>query len=386
MKIAMMVRGYISAPGPTDIVYAPIELAIKLSEGLEKLGHQVDFYGPAGTRLDVSVHTRGIRALIHNSKEFQKLLGSVDLLSHYIPGLWDQYLSSEMFALAAKGKYDLLHFHHPETAMPYASLFPKVPIVYTLHDPISGWWHELFQMYHTQNQFYVSISNNQRLPAPELPYIGTIYNGVDLKEFPFSAKHQEYLLFVGRIVPEKGVHKAIEIAKKTNHKLLIIGPTYADQLYYFESKIKPHLNDRIQYLGFMEHKQVVKYFQGAKAFLMPINWEEPFGLAMVEAMACGTPVLAFRKGSVPEVVAHGKTGFIVNSMKEMITAVGKVDKIDRLKCREHVKQYFSAEAMVNNYEAAYKNVIRITKRDNFPSSRMLMRYHRFGKPKTKNWL
>ncbi len=386
MKIAMMVRGYIAAPGPADIVYAPIELAVKLSEGLQKLGHQVDFYGPAGTHLEVPVHTRGIRALVHDSKEFDKLLSSIDLLSHYIPGLWDQYLSSEMFQLAAKGKYDLLHFHHPEAAMPYARLFPKIPIVYTLHDPITDWWQELFQMYHTQNQFYVSISNNQRKPAPQLPYIGTIYNGVDLDEFTFTKKHQDYLLFVGRIVPEKGAHKAIELAKKTKHKLIIIGPTYPDQLYYFESKIKPHLNDQIKYLGFMDHKQLVKYFQGAKAFLMPISWEEPFGLTMIEAMACGTPVIATRKGSVPEIVAHGKTGFIVDSIKEMIESIAKIDKIDRQQCRNHVLENFSIQTMVQNYIDAYKNVIKITNRDNFPSSRLLMRYRRFGNPITRSWL
>ena len=386
MKIAMMVRGYIAAPGPADIVYAPIELAVKLSEGLQKLGHQVDFYGPSGTHLEVPVHTRGIRALVHDSKEFDKLLSSIDLLSHYIPGLWDQYLSSEMFQLAAKGKYDLLHFHHPEAAMPYARLFPKIPIVYTLHDPITDWWQELFQMYHTQNQFYVSISNNQRKPAPQLPYIGTIYNGVDLDEFTFTKKHQDYLLFVGRIVPEKGAHKAIELAKKTQHKLIIIGPTYPDQLYYFESKIKPHLNDQIKYLGFMDHQQLVKYFQGAKAFLMPISWEEPFGLTMIEAMACGTPVIATRKGSVPEIVAHGKTGFIVDSIKEMIESIAKIDKIDRQQCRNHVLENFSIQTMVQNYIDAYKNVIKITNRDNFPSSRLLMRYRRFGNPITRSWL
>lgn len=386
MKIAMMVRGYISAPGPEDIVYAPIDLAIQISEGLQKLGHEVDFYGPAGTKLDVEVHTRGIRALVHNQKEFQKLLGSVGLLSHYIPGLWDQYLSSEMFLRAQKGEYDLLHFHHPEAAMPYARLFPKVPVIYTLHDPIEGYWHELFQMYHTHNQFYISISNNQRNPAPELPFVGTVYNGIDLKQFPLSIEHDDYLLFVGRIVPEKGVHTAVKLAHKTGHKLIIIGPTYADNLYYFEKEVKPHLNEKIQYLGFMDHDKLTPYFQRAKAFLMPIEWEEPFGLTMIEAMACGTPVLAYRRGSVPEIVAHARTGFVVDTFDELVEALGKIDKIDRKRCREHIKERFSIDTMVDGYETAYKNVLKITRRENFPSSRMLARYKRFGKAKIKKWL
>lgn len=386
MRIAMMVRGYISAPGPSDIVYAPIDLAIEISNGLMKLGHQVDFYGPAGTRLDVNVHTRGIRALVHNQKEFQNLLSSINLLTHYIPGLWDQYLSSEMFKRARKGEYDLLHFHHPETAMPYAGLFPKVPVLYTLHDPIEGWWHELFQMYHTHNQFYVSISNNQRKPAPELPFVGTVYNGIDVNLFPFSEEHEDFLLFVGRIVPEKGAHIAIEVAKKTNHKLIIIGPIYSDSKEYFETKIKPHLNDQIQYLGFMDHKKVVKYFARAKAFLMPIQWEEPFGLTMIEAMACGTPVIAFARGSIPEVVAHAKTGFVVKSKKEMINALSLVDKIDRTNCRKRVEENFSIDTMTEGYEAAYKNIIKITKRENFPSSRIIAHYRRFDRSKIKKWL
>jgi glycosyltransferase involved in cell wall biosynthesis len=386
MKIAMMVRGYISAPGPKDIVYAPIDLAIQISEGLKRLGHEVDFYGPAGTRLDANVHTRGTRALVHNIKEFQSLLSSVSLLTHYIPGLWDQYLSSEMFKRAKKGEYDLLHFHHPETAMAYAGLFPKVPVVYTLHDPIEGWWYELFQMYHTPNQFYISISDSQRKPAPDLPFVGTVYNGIDLNMFPYSNDHDDYLLFVGRIVPEKGADIAVEVAKRTNHKLIIIGPTYSDQLAYFEQKIKPHLNDRIQYLGFLEHKKVIPYFCKAKAFLMPVRWEEPFGLTMIEAMACGTPVIAFRRGSVPEVIAHGKTGFVVNTETEMVKAIGLVDKIDTIKCRNHVEEYFSIDTMVDGYVNTYKNILKITRRKNFPSSILITKYRRFTKNKVKRWL
>jgi len=386
MKIAMMVRGYIAAPGPSDIVYAPIDLAIKLSEGLERLGHRVDFYGPAGTRLDVPVKTRGIRALVHDYNEFQKLLGRVDLLSHYIPSLWDQYLSSEMFKLANKGEYDLLHFHHPETAMNLASLFPKVPVLYTLHDPITDWWQELIQMYHTPNQFYAAISNNQRSAAPNLPYIGTVYNGIDTAKYKPNKSHQDNLLFIGRIVPEKGAHTAIKVALKTNHKLTIIGPVFPDNLYYFEHKIKPYLNEQIKYLGQLPPEKTISYFQTAKALLVPIEWQEPFGLTMIEAMSCGTPVIAYRQGSVPEIVAHAKTGFVVDNIQQMVKAVSMIDKIDRQKCREHVLENFSINNMVENYLTAYKNIIKITRRNNFPSSQVLRRYYRFNKTRVSNWL
>ncbi|MGH7141855.1 MAG: glycosyltransferase family 4 protein [Candidatus Saccharimonadales bacterium] len=381
-----MVRGYLPAPGPDDIVYAPIEIAIEISEGLARRGHQVDFYGPSGTRLNVPVRTRGVRALVHDADEFHKLLASVDLLTHYIPGLWDQYLSSEMFKRAAKGEYDLLHFHHPEAAMPFAGLFPTVPVVYTLHDPIPGWLQETFQMFHTPNQFYISISKNQRRPAPELAFASTIYNGIDLGEFPYSRQHDNYLLFVGRIVPEKGVHKAIEVAKKTGHRLVIIGPTYEDKIDYFNTRIKPHLSKQIEYLGFIDHRKLKKHFQHAKALLSPIQWEEPFGLTMVEAMASGTPVIAFNRGSVPEIVADGETGYIVDSLKEMVEAVGKVDKISRRACHERVVECFSNEKMIDGYEAAFKKIIKEMSRPVLPSNLIGLKSQRYVRSKIKKWL
>ncbi len=358
MKIAMMVRGYVPAPRPKDIVYAPIDLAVAIAEGLAKRGHQIDFYGPAGTRLDVPVKTRGLRALVHNYKEFQELLGSVDLLTHYVPGLWDQYLSSEMFRRAGNGDYDLLHFHHPETAMPFAHLFPRVPIVYTLHDPIYGWYKDMFELYRSSNQFYISISNNQRRPASHLPYAGTVYNGIDVSAFPFSATHDDYLLYVGRVVPEKGVHKAIKVAQETNNRLIIIGPVYDDKQDYFDKQVKPHLNKDIVYLGYLPQSEVLPYYQKAKAFLMPIQWEEPFGLTMVESMACGTPVIALRRGSVPEIVIDGQTGFVVKTLTEMRRAVERIDSIDRHACRAHVLDRFSTQTMVSGYEAAFRKIIR----------------------------
>lgn len=361
MKIAMMVRGYLPAPRPDDIVYAPIDLAVTIGEGLAKRGHKVDFYGPEGTKLKVPVKTRKLRALASNYKEFQKLLGSVDLLTHYVPSLWDQYLSSEMFLRASKGDYDILHFHHPETAMPFAKLYPNVPVAYTLHDPIYGWYLDMFNLYDTPSQYYISISDSQRVSAPKLTYAGTVYNGIDLKKWPFSPKGGDYLLIVGRIVREKGVREAIKIAKQTGDKLLIIGPTYEDKLDYFERYIKPELNDKIKYLGYINHNQVMRYYQKAKALLLPIQWDEPFGLTMIEAMACGTPVVALNRGSAPEVVVNGKTGFVVNSLSEMVRALQKIDQIKRKDCYEHVKQNFSIENMVDGYEKAFLKVLEKTR-------------------------
>jgi glycosyltransferase involved in cell wall biosynthesis len=357
MKIAMMVRGYIPVPTPKDIIYAPIDLAVAISRGLIKRGHEVDLYAPLGSKLDIPVKSLKLKPLVRNYQDFQGLLNSVDLLTHYMPGLWDEYLASAMFKKASEGTYDILHFHHPETAMPYARLFPKVPVVYTLHDPIFGWYKEMFKLYNTTNQHYISISDNQRKPAPQLSYAGTVYNGIDVKTFPFSAKHGEYLLYVGRIVPEKGIKEAIAVARASNHKLLIIGPTYDDTRDYFHKFIEHELNGQIQYIGFVDHDKLGPYFKKAKALLAPIQWEEPFGLTVTEAMATGTPVIGFNRGAIPEIVENGKTGYVVSNVAAMVKAVDKISLIDRKACRARVEEYFSIDKMAEGYEAAFERIL-----------------------------
>ena len=359
MKIAMMVRGYLPVPRPLDMIYAPIDLAVAIAEGMVKRGHTVDFYAPTGSKLTgAKVKHLNMRPLATDNKQFQNLLNDKAQIDHYVPSLWDSYFVNEIFRQAIKGKYDVLHFHHPEVALPSAAVNADVPVVYTQHDPFYDWYRELYELYQTPSQHFVSISNNQRRDAPDLPYIKTIYNGIDINKFPFGKNHEDYLLFAGRIVPQKGVKEAVEIARRTGKRLLIIGPVYPDGQGYFDQYIKPFLDDKILYLGYMEQTQLVKYYQKAAAFLMPIQWEEPFGLTMVEAMACGTPVIALRRGAVPEVVEHGKTGFVVDSISEMEKAIGHLDQIDRRACREHVAEKFNIERVIDEYEIAYKKAIK----------------------------
>ncbi len=358
MRIATMVRAYMPVPCPPDIIYAPIDLALQISEGLIHQGHDVTFYAPNGTRLRIPTETTNLRPLVHDLKEFRELLADVGRMSHYVPSLWDQYMAKEMFERARAGEYDALHFHHPEIALSLAGLYPDVPVIYTMHDPFSPWYKEVMELYASPNQHYISISDNQRADAPDLPYAATVYNGIDTDLFTFSEEHDGYLLFTGRIVPEKGVKEAIQVAQQSGQRLLIIGPTYPEYQDYFDTQVKPHLNERVLYLGFMEREHLTKYYQMAKALLFPIQWEEPFGLAMVEAMACGTPVIALRRGSVSEIIKHNKTGFVVDSLAEMAAAVDKLDKINRQDCRAHVEKYFSTAHMVDGYAKAFKKVLQ----------------------------
>jgi glycosyltransferase involved in cell wall biosynthesis len=271
--------------------------------------------------------------------------------------LWDQFLIAKMFAEAEKGNYDLLHIHPADRALPLALSHPRIPVFYTLHDPIYLWKAKVFSMFASSNQHYISISDAQRKPAPNLNYAATIYNGIDLKTFSFSDRHDDYLIFLGRLQPEKGVAEAVQVAKMTGEKLLIIGPPVTGK--YWDKKIVPYLDDKIQYLGFVSRSEIVKYYQRAKAILVPIQWEEPFGLVMTEAMACGTPVIAFDRGSVSEVVVEGKTGFIIkdNNLEAMAGAVKKIDEIKRLDCRKHVEKNFSIQRMVDHYEEVFLTIL-----------------------------
>jgi glycosyltransferase involved in cell wall biosynthesis len=358
LKIAMMVRGYLPAPRPADMIYAPIDLAVATAEGLVAKGHQVDYYGPLGTRMEhANVVDMNLRPLATDNREIQELFHSGEQMNHYLPSFWDTYLAEEMFRRAQLGEYDVLHFHHPEIALPLARRYRDVPVVHTLHDPIFRWYKELFELYDSPNQHYVSISNNQRRDAPDLNYAATVYDGVDTDEFSFSNDHEDYLLYMGRVVPEKGVKEAVQVAEATNHRLLIIGPTYPSSQGYFDQYIKPYLNNKILYLGYIERDKLRPYYQKAKALLAPIQWEEPFGLTSVEAMACGTPVIAIDRGAMQEVIRDGHTGYLVSSVGEMIDAVRRVNKIDRRACRDHVKANFGLRQMVEGYEQVYQQVV-----------------------------
>lgn len=353
LKIAAMVTGHFTIPPPKGIIYAPMDIATAVAQGLTKKNHQVYFYAPRGSKMPgVKIINSGLSPLKQNdglSIIKNSEVGGAE--SAKIFNLWDQYLIAQMFKEAEKGKYDLLHIHPADRALPLSLSHSKIPVVYTLHDPIYPWRAEIFKMFKSQNQYFVSISDAQRKPAPRLNYAKTIYNGIDLKKFPYSDSPDDYLLFVGRLHPEKGVAEAVQVARKSGNKLLIIGPPVTGD--YWDKNIKPYLNDKIKHLGFVPYEELYKYYTKAKALLVPIRWEEPFGLVMIEAMACGTPVIAFRRGSVPEVIVNGKTGYIVNDIEEMTKAIKKIADISRFECRKHVEKYFSIEKMVSSYEELF---------------------------------
>ncbi|MCK5085412.1 glycosyltransferase family 4 protein, partial [Candidatus Parcubacteria bacterium] len=204
---------------------------------------------------------------------------------------------------------------------------------------------------------YVSISNNQRKGMPDLNYAATVYNGLDIEKFKFQKKHKNYLAFLGRFSSEKGVDTAVKVAAKSGEKIKIAGNIWGNGFY--NEKVKPYLKKgEIENVGLLREDQLSDFLGGAKALLFPIRWEEPFGLVMIEAMACGVPVIAFNRGSAPEVIKHGKTGFIVENEEEMIEAIKNIDKIDREDCRKHIEGNFTVGKMVDGYEDVYGKILK----------------------------
>lgn len=365
LKIGIMSTAHFRVPLPKGFVHPPLFVAQTIAKGLAGKGHKVYFFAPKGSKLEkVKIVSGGLESFYHLSqtKKGKKILGG-EVQNEKMRNLWHQYLISLLFKVAKKERFDIIHLHPVERAMPLAFCHQEFPVVYTVHDPLSEWRKEIFRLFQTKNQYFVSISNAQRNPAPDLNWIATIYNGIDLKNFPFSREPKNYFLFVARIIPEKGLDVAVRITKKLKEKLLIIGPI--EDKKYWNNKIKPYLGKDTKYLGCITHNLLYKYYQNAKALLVPLQWEEPFGLTMIEAMACGTPVIAFKRGSVPEVIKNGKTGFVVSpfiknkkpNLDGFIKAIKKIDKIKREDCRNWVEKKFTVEKMVENYEKAFYKIL-----------------------------
>jgi len=366
MKIAMMVRAFLETPPPGNVAYSPAIIAQTLAEGLQQRGHTVTFFGPEGTKLAIdTIESYGVRSVAKDQAELDDFVGTADLFGDYRPALYDEYVAKKILERAASGEFDCVLFHHFESAMPLAGLFPNVPVVYVLHDFIDANRREAIEMHSTPNQHFISISDSQRRDAPDLHYAATIYNGIDTDLFTTDGDPEDYLMISGRVTADKGVKEAVQIALQTGRRLLVSGSVSKANQRYFDEHVRPYLSNKILFLGMLDRAQLVKYYQNAAGLLMPVQWQEPFGLAMIEAGACGTPVIAFNRGSVPEVVKDGKTGFIVNNSAEMIMAIEKLPKIKRQDCRDHVVKNFSITRMIDSYETVLRQILQ----ENSPSKK-----------------
>ena len=267
------------------------------------------------------------------------------------PKVWECLHIANLFEHAQE--FDLIHNHYDFLPLTYSRLV-DTPLVTTIHGFSSPTILPVYREY-ADRSYYVSISNADRDPG--LSYIATVYHGIDLESFTFEPKTGDYLLYFGRIHHDKGTAEAIEIARKFGMKLIIAG--IIQDRSYFEKRVAPQLdNHMVRYIGPVGPDRRGELLGGAYALLHPINFAEPFGLSVVEAMACGTPVVAFARGSMPEIVKHGKTGYLVGSVDEAVEGLGSIPSIDRKDCRQWVEERFSRERMVDDYLAVYQDVLK----------------------------
>ena len=288
--------------------------------------------------------------------------GKLEYITHHAYGeypemdakVWECLHISNIMERA--DEFDIIHNHYDFLPLTYSRLI-KTPILTTIHGFSSPKIIPVFKKYDS-NTYYVSISDSDR--SAELTYEATVYNGIDHKYFTYNKSPKDYLLFFGRIHPEKGTFESVRIAKESGRKLIISG--LIQDRAYFDEKVKPYIDDEnVVYVGNSGPKQRDKLLGEAFALLHPVSFEEPFGLSVAEAAFCGTPVIAFRRGSMPELIVNGETGYLVHNIKEAVDAVHMISNIQRADCRSHAMAKFTKEKMVENYIQVYEQVLHKNK-------------------------
>lgn len=331
-------RGY---GGTEEVVY-------NLVNGLVEKGHDVTFFGAKNAKVKAKIFPTVDKPLRNQNVEWTNVSY---ILYHLV----------ESFERA--DEFDILHMHINKSqdyiALPF-SLCSKTPVLFTLHfSPPTRSQNK--DRYLVLNKFrslpYTSISNSQR-KGTTLNFIKTVYNSLDIKSYPFCEKPDDYFVWLGKVNPLKGTKEAILAAKSAKVKLYVMGAVdkgVPRLLEYYEKEVKPLIDGKnIVWLGEVQTSEKAKVLGGAKAFLNPILWEEPFGLVMVESQATGTPVISFNRGAAPEVIVDGKTGFLVDTIVEMVEKMKDVGKLNRRDCRVNVESKFSIEKMVEGYEESYR--------------------------------
>ncbi|MGH9406328.1 MAG: glycosyltransferase family 4 protein [Terriglobia bacterium] len=338
MRIAQVAPLYESVPPQT---YGGTERVVSyLTEELVRQGHDVTLFASGDSVTAARLVSQCPRSLRLDSE-------CVDQLAHHILMLEQVIREADNF--------DVIHFHIDYLHFP-SSRRQQVPHLTTLHGRLDI--PDLAPLYREFAEMpVVSISDAQREPLPWLNWQATVYHGLPTDLYCLHEQPEEYLAFLGRISPEKGVDRAIAIARQSGMKLRIAAKVDRVDREYFSQVIEPLLDPAfVEYIGEIGEHEKNEFLGHAFALLLPLDWPEPFGMVMIESMACGTPVIVFRRGSVPEVVDHGVTGYIADSVEDAVVAVRQVPRLDRRRCRRVFEQRFTAQRMTQDYVRAYKRL------------------------------
>lgn len=359
-KLKIAILAPLTRASTKDSRAARPQIVYELVKGLVEKGHEVTTFGPGDSELD------GKMIKITPVSIYKMKAENVT----YVHFIYLCRMMDELMKLSSE--FDIIHNHLDPEVLPltYAK-FIKTPIVTTPH---RYFFKELIENFASHPEtYFVAVSDFQKHSGSEINFMDVVYNGLAVSEFEFNGSPEDYLLFLGRIkefvevdgqkIDPKGVTTAIKVAQKLNMRLKIAGNV--ESVEFFNREIKPHLNDKIEFIGPIDafgpisFKEKVELYKNAKAFLFPIQHIEAFGMTMLEAMACGTPVIGFDLGATREAIIDGKNGFLVkpNDIDGMAEAVKKIDQIDRNYCRKHVEDNFSVQLMVENYEKIYQKIL-----------------------------
>lgn len=326
VKIAMISTPHI--PTPPSGYGASERVAGVLAEGLQRRGHHVRLFACVGSQARVAECRTYLTSRLGQSFDQAELI-------------------HVGYAMRDVADCDVIHNHCLAAGPAFAELAGR-PFLTTLH-----YVHPIVRANPTGP--YVAISEHQRQHLSELTFAGRVYNGVDLNDLQFSESRDDYLLFLGRFHPNKGADLAIEVAQRSGRRLVIAAPSPpADQQAWFDEFIRPRLGAGIEWIGPVEDKTKAHLLGRAVATLLPLRWDEPFGLVIAESMACGTPPIAFRRGAAPEIISDGTTGFLVDTLEEMVAAVERAPQISPIACRARIDKHFSIEQMIDGYLDLYQ--------------------------------
>lgn len=374
-------------PPPSSVIRADTYISIPLAERMQKNGHDVRFLCAKGSTLQLSM-TQTTYGGLSNIISLEQLMKKDLILARELYMTFYSDIFNHLIKITNEEHFDLVHFH---TNVPLSELVAvsqiKPPCLFTLHS-VLNYDRDIYKSFFTylnnrKNNYFSSISHYQQTTYEGVPFYDVIHNGIELENFIFNSTGSENLIFAGRIIPEKGIKQAINAALITKHQFYFTGHTHPsnDREFYEREIIPLYENNKtlIHFINHVDRKDMYSFYGKGKATLNPIQWEEPFGLVQIESMASGTPIITFARGSVPEVIRDGVTGFVVNPSEDdirgnwiikktgqegIIEAINRIYSMSendykamRIACRKHVEDYFSFDLMVEKYNKVYNSII-----------------------------